>query len=463
MGFNILEFELEGYKDTSVGTIVFNKTNLPQNRCQHFHSVANISDGLLFRSKSNSFFIYKYSRDGESIAITLHHNIKTCGKKFYHTSIPGVYVVLLEDNEGFLENNGLSLVEMEDDTMFEAEIHRAMNTVELSNDEHYMDINFRACELARQNIITAQPLLKEDLEIVRDRKGRPLSTHVNGEAVTMYKCHPMMVRIRHDELRCCQEMPIWHGKNYSISAFLQPVRKKVTEVCTPRICNKFDNPLFNIGSAMIPNWVRIEDGDIKKAENQEFVPQSHSREKQIVTRPNSIYSNKQKIEYKKFNLIKNTRSLIKEEIIHTMYPMKVMNSLEKDIEMEDFSINDYISNHLQEAFLPWPLSTIHLLPDWVILTRLVILGIFLAKVFADPFMAVCHLLRGSSLSATEKLSSIIIPTTTITRLSIREQKDIESGRVEEVTFEVRMVTLEKRVNMIQTLIIKEKEKNNESI
>ena len=114
---------------------------------------------------------------------------------------------------------------------------------------------------------------------------------------------------------------------------------------------------------MIPNWVRIEDGDIKKAENQEFVPQSHSREKQIVTRPNSIYSNKQKIEYKKFNLIKNTRSLIKEEIIHTMYPMKVMNSLEKDIEMEDFSINDYISNHLQEAFLPWPLSTIHLLPE----------------------------------------------------------------------------------------------------
>ena len=105
----------------------------------------------------------------------------------------------------------------------------------------------------------------------------------------------------------------------------------------------------------------------------------------------------------------------------------------------------------------------HLLPDWVILTRLVILGLFLAKVFADPCMATCHLLRDSSLSGTEKLSSVIIPATTITRLSIREQKDIESGRVEEVTFEVRMVTLEKRVNMIQTLIIKEKEKNNESI
>ena len=235
-------------------------------------------------------------------------------------------------------------------------------------------------------------------------------------------------------------------KDYSISAFLQPVSKKVTEVCTPRICNKFDNPLFNIGTEKIPNWVRIEDGEIKKSENpQEFVPQSHSKEKQIVTRPNSIYSSKQKIEYKKFNLVKNTRSLIKEEIIHTMYPMKVMNSLDKDIELEDFSINNYISNHLQEAFLPWPLSTLHLLPDWVILTGLIIVGLFLAKVFADPCMAICHLLRDSSLSITEKLSSIVVPATTITRLSIREQRGIESGRLKEEIFEVRIVYYREKI------------------
>ena len=77
------------------------------------------------------------------------------------------------------------------------------------------------------------------------------------------------------------------------------------------------------------------------------MPQSHSKEKQIVTRQNSIYSSKQKIEYKKFNLIKNMRSLIKEEIVHSMYPMKEMNSLDKDIELEDFSINEYITSHLQ--------------------------------------------------------------------------------------------------------------------
>ena len=121
---------------------------MPQNRCEEFRSVAKITDGLLFRSKLNNFFIYQYSRDGESIAITLNQNTRSCGRKLYRTGIPSVHVLLLEDNEGFLDNKGLSLVEMEDDILFEAKIRGAMNTVELSTDEMYMDINFRACELA---------------------------------------------------------------------------------------------------------------------------------------------------------------------------------------------------------------------------------------------------------------------------------------------------------------------------
>ena len=108
-----------------------------------------------------------------------------------------------------------------------------MNSVELSTDEMYMDMNFRACHLARQNIIISQALLKEDLEVVRDKKGRPLSTHVQSEAVMMYKCQPTLVKVRHDEQRCCQGLPIWHGKNSTISAFLKPISKKVTSVCTP--------------------------------------------------------------------------------------------------------------------------------------------------------------------------------------------------------------------------------------
>ena len=169
----------------------------------------------------------------------------------------------------------------------------------------------------------------------------------------LYKCQVTMVKVRRDEQWCCQELPIWHGENFSIPAFLKPVSKKVSTVCTPRICNSFDNPLFNIGSSRLPKWVRIEDGEIKRSDNpQEFIPQSHSKEKQIVTKENDIFSKKQKIEYKKFNLIQNTRSLIKEEIIHKMYPVKVMSTLDEDIGLEDFSINEFILDNLQEAFLP---------------------------------------------------------------------------------------------------------------
>ena len=146
-----------------------------------------------------------------------------------------------------------------------------------------------------------------------------------------------------------------------------------------------------------------------------------------------------------------------------MYPMKEINPIDKDTELEDFSINKYITSHLQQAFLPWPVSTLHILPDWVILAGLIIIGLVLAKIFFDPCMAICHLVRDSSLSITEKLSSVIIPATTIIRLSRREQREIESGRLEEETIEVRIINLEKRLNMFQALIIKEKDKNNGSI
>ena len=62
--------------------------------------------------------------------------------------MPSIHVMLLEDTEGFLDNKNLRLAEMENDILFEAEIRDAMNSVELSTDEMYMDINFCACELA---------------------------------------------------------------------------------------------------------------------------------------------------------------------------------------------------------------------------------------------------------------------------------------------------------------------------
>ena len=86
--------------------------------------------------------------------------------------------MLLEKNEKFLENEKLKLVELEEGVIFEAELRGAMNSLELMTDGLYKDINFRICELHRQNIITSQAMLRENMEVLRDSKGRTLYSQV---------------------------------------------------------------------------------------------------------------------------------------------------------------------------------------------------------------------------------------------------------------------------------------------
>ena len=51
MGLEIINKDLEGYKDAALGTIVFNKTMVPKTSCDEFRSVAKITNGSLYRSK----------------------------------------------------------------------------------------------------------------------------------------------------------------------------------------------------------------------------------------------------------------------------------------------------------------------------------------------------------------------------------------------------------------------------
>ena len=62
----------------------------------------------------------------------------------------------------------------------------------------------------------------------------------------------------------------------------------------------------------------------------------------------------------------------------------------------------------------------------------------------------------------EKLSSAILPATTITRLNKRKQNEVETGNFEE-SIELRINDLETRLTMFQTVFVKEKEKNIKSI
>ena len=271
-----------------------------------------------------------------------------------------------------------------------------------------------------------------------------------------------MVKPRRGEKRCGREMPVWMGDDFKTPGFMKPISREIFSICTPRICNEFNNPIYNIGSSTMQKWIKIEDGEIRRTNNpQEFIPASHSKEEQIVTKENDIFSQKQKAEFKIFNLVQNTRQLLKEEIIHRMYPAEVLSRINEDTRLDETSTNDFISYNLQEAFLPWPLNYLHLIPDWLILTVLSILGLFLVKIFFDPAVACCTLIRDSSLSLTQKISSAILPATSITWMNKKKNQEIENGSLED--FEMRVSDLEDQMTVFKTVFIRDTEKNIQPI
>ena len=105
-------------------------------------------------------------------------------------------------DEQFLENKKLTAMEYEEGTIYEAELRGAMNSLELSTNQLYMDINYRICKIQRQQIIASQMLLRENMEMLKDEKERTLYGHANGEAVTIHKCGMKLVKPRRDEKRC---------------------------------------------------------------------------------------------------------------------------------------------------------------------------------------------------------------------------------------------------------------------
>ena len=132
----------------------------------------------------------------------------------FRTGIPNIYIVLIEDHGDFLENEKLKIMEFNEDLLFEAEIQGTMNSLELNTDMLYQDINYRLCQAQRQQIITSQALMRKNLEILKDEKGRTLLGHVTGEAAVIHKCGTRLVKPRGGEQKCCREMPIWVGDDF---------------------------------------------------------------------------------------------------------------------------------------------------------------------------------------------------------------------------------------------------------
>ena len=92
---------------------------------------------------------------------------------------------------------------------------------------------------------------------------------------------------------------------------------------------------------------------------QEFIPESHNKAEQILTKEADIFTEQQKAEYEVFTLVENTRKLITEKIVNHMYTPEVLSGLSEDVETRE-TPNAFISYNLQKEFLPCPsvLSTL---------------------------------------------------------------------------------------------------------
>ena len=79
------------------------------------------------------------------------------------------------------------------------------------------------------------------------------------------------------------------------------------------------------------------------------------------------------------------------------------------------------------------------------------------------------LLRDSSLTITitEKIRTAVIPATTVSRINRKGNLDVEDGsntRIDkEKALEARIIEIEKRLNMFQTMVLREKVREEGSI
>merc|ERR1711893_320072 len=359
----------------------------------------------------------------------------------------------VEENEEYLENKKLAISEYNTDTIYEAELRAALNSLELSTDNLYRDINYRICLLQRQQILTTQAMLQNQLEIMRDEKGHTLYTHTAGEVAEIHKCKKIVVKARLNDEKCCEELAVWVGERFEKPAYMKTISRQVSSVCTPRVCSRYNVPWFDIGTDEEDLWVKVNNGEIIMAQKpRELKLTSHSKEEEFIMKENDIFDDEKKEKFKIFGLIHQTRKLIEREIVQKMYPSEVLTKLNDESEVESTDEGNFVTYRLQDAILPWPLNCLHIIPDWCIITALGIIGLILLKVVFDPMLACLTLIGDSSLSIIQRMSSIIVPATTVSWMNSRNTPQLEQREMEDV--ENQISDLEDEMQLFKNLMAK---------
>ena len=86
-----------------------------------------------------------------------------------------------------------------------------------------------------------------------------------------------------------------------------------------------------------------------------------------------------------------------------------------------------------------------------------VVGLLLFRVLFDPVMAICTLIRDSSLSLTQKISSVIVPATAISWMNRKRNQGIDSSNIED--FEMRVSDLETKMSWFSKVFITDKDSN----
>ena len=165
-----------------------------------------------------------------------------------------------------------------------------------------------------------------------------------------------------------------------------------------------------------------------------------------------IFDDGNKEKFRIFGFIHQTRKLIEGEVIQKMYPAEILTKLNDEPEIESTDGGSFVSYRLQDAFLPWPLNYFHIIPDWCIITVLGIIGLILLKVIFDPMLACLTLIGDSSLSIIQRLSSIIVPATTVSWIHNKNTPQLELKELEDV--ENRISELEDQMQLFKNVMVR---------
>ena len=235
---------------------------------------------------------------------------------------------------------------------------------------------------------------------------------------------------------------------------MRPINRQITKVCTPRVCSKHTSPVFQIGTDDEEVWIKVEETEIIATKTpKDLKVNSHNKEETMLLHESDIFDEELKEKFSLFTFVHNARKLLEGTVIQKMYPAQVLTKLNNFEETEVVENEEnLISYRIQDAILPWPLNCLHVLPDWLIISVIGIVGLILLKVVMDPLLACMTLISDSSLSIIQRLASVIVPATTVSWIHNKKKPQIEMKEMEDV--EARISDLEVEIKLVRNAMIK---------